>query len=129
MTMLELALRVFEEIVHFWEFFIVSIIAIVGWVFSRDSAWSDLQRWAVAAAFTGCVVFNLIGLKSSYMALEVVVSELKHQPANPTITQKTTLAMIKRFSLRFWMVGLVVHIIIDAIVLYFILILSGQPLE
>jgi hypothetical protein len=128
--MLELALRIFEEIVHFWEFFIVSTIAIVGWIFSRNSAWSDLQRGSICLAFLVGVAFNLIGLIRSYMALNIVISELKHHPDIPEITPRTTRAIINRFSMGYWwIIGIFWHLVIDLIVVYLILILSGQSLD
>ncbi len=126
--MLDLAFKLFDQIVRFWNFYVVSATVLVGWVFSRDDPWSNLQRWTVTIAFLGFVVFNLIGLISSYKALQVVTHELKitHNLEALGITRKALNAMVERFSMRYWKIGILFHIIVDGIVIYFLCIVSAS---
>jgi hypothetical protein len=97
---------------------------------SRDTAWPELQRWTVMIAFLGFVVFNLIGLISSYKALQVVVHELKITRDLKVlgITSKALTAMVERFNMKYWQVGILFHLIVDGIIIYFIYSVSAtQP--
>jgi hypothetical protein len=75
--MLELAFKVHGQIIDFWNFFVPSAIALLGWVFAGKDPWPWTQRFAIAIAYVGFVIFNLYGLLKSYGMLETLVAELR----------------------------------------------------
>lgn len=125
--MLELAFKVHGQIIDFWKFFVPSAVALLGWVFARKDPWPWNQRVAVAIAYGGFVVFNLYGLVESYGMLETLVAELNNAKAAPDMTEKAFRAAVSRLDMGWWWkIGIVFHIVVDLIVLYFILIWAGR---
>lgn len=128
--MLDLAFKLSDQIVGFWNFFVVFATVLVGWVFSRKTPWPPLQKTAIAIGFIIFIFFNLIGLTSSHKALQVVVNELNSSNSGvDQITDTVVIAMKQRFTMRFWPLDIVFHIVVDVILLWFILVLSGKPIS
>ena len=137
--MLDIALKLHGEVIDFWKFYLTYAVILLGWVFSRKEPWPWAQRLAIAIAFVGFVVFNLVGLVKSYRALGVVVSQIEilAKARNTTdaalaamaktwnMTDATLAAVVQRLDMGPWPLGIAFHIIVDAMVLYFILIWSG----
>jgi hypothetical protein len=125
--MLELAFKVHAQIIDFWKFFVPSALVLLGWIFTGKDPWPWTQRVAVAIAYVGFVVFNVHGLVESYGMLETLVTELKASKGIPGLTDKAFEAVVARLDMgRGWKFGIVFHIVVDIIVLYFILIWSGR---
>jgi hypothetical protein len=126
--MVDLAFKTQEQIMDFWKFFVPSIMVLLGWIFSRKYSWSWLQRIGVAVAYSGFMVFNIDGLFESYVMLSVIVDQLKSLNMPPDhMTWLVFNAVITRLDLgESWKYGMVFHIVVDFIVLYFILIEAGQ---
>ena len=123
--MLDIALKLHGEVIDFWKFYLTYAVILLGWVFSRKEPWPWAQRLAIAIAFVGFVVFNLVGLVKSYRALGVVVSQIEILAKARNTTDATLAAMVERLDMGPWPLGIAFHIIVDAMVLYFILIGSG----
>jgi hypothetical protein len=125
--MLELALKIHEQILDFWKFFVPSAIALLGWIFSRKDTWPITQRFAVAIAFVGFAVFNFYGLLHSYETLEIFVSELRASNGLPGFSVNAFEAIVTRLDMGWgWKIGMAFHLVVDFIVLYFILIWSKR---
>jgi hypothetical protein len=123
MDMLELAIKIHDQVVNFWQFFVPSAVALLGWVFSRRQPWPLAQRIAVAVAFMGFAIFNLYGLIQSYETLDTLVTELSALNGETKLTPTAFHAMINRLSMGWgWKIGIVFHLVVDVIVLYFILV-------
>ena len=124
--MLELAFKVHGQIIDFWKFFVPSAIALLGWVFAGKDPWPWTQRFAIAIAYVGFVIFSLYGLLKSYGMLETLVAELRASKGAQGLTDKAFEAAVLRLDMgRGWKIGIAFHIVVDLIVLYFILVWSG----
>jgi hypothetical protein len=124
--MLDLAFRVYAQIVDFWKFFVPSATVLLGWVFARKDPWPWAQRIAVAIAYGGFAVVNLRGLVQSYRMLETLVEEIAAAGGMPGLTEVAFDATVRRLDMGPWGLAIAFHVVVDLIVLYFILIASGK---
>jgi hypothetical protein len=121
MDNLTLAFKMYDSIIFFWNFFIPGAIAITGWVFASEDRWPLGKRIAVAFSYSGSTLVNLVGLWRSYRALDNILDALRSAPTPTTLNPAVFQATVDRLELGPWWVTMVFHLVVDAIVLYFVL--------
>jgi len=124
--MLDLAQQAHGQIIDFWKFFVPSALVLLGWIFSRKEPWPLTQRVAVAIAYIGFAVFNVLGLVGSYELLGTLVDELEKSKAMGDLTEGAFTAVVSRLDMGEWRLGIAFHFVVDLIVLYFILVWAGR---
>ena len=128
MNAIDIAFKLHDGINFYWNFYVPSCVAILGWVFSRKDPWPLVKRVAVCFLFIGFTVFNLIGLIKTYTALEAVICDLKWSNTALGLSQSVLNAVTKRLDMGPWRWGLAFHIFVDLVVLFFILVLSAKDI-
>ncbi len=131
MTDLEVAFKLNDQILTFWQFYAAWVTGIVGWVLSRDSAWSWQKRQAVGIGVLIFNVFNLSGLYKTSSALFEVVTAMRADdyPLPAGISGEVFGAVLQRLSTPDWYAHIVPHLLADVIVCYFLLVVAGKPTE
>ena len=126
MDAIAIAFKLHDGINFYWNFYVPACIAILGWVFARKDPWPLEKRVAISILFIGFTAFNLIGLFKTYTALEAVIGELQW-PAGPCGPGPSVRdAVTTRLDMGPWPWGLAFHILVDAVLLYFICVQSGK---
>lgn len=124
MTDFDAAFKLHDLTNFYWNFYVVIVFAVVGWVVSRNDAWSREKRASVAVMFIASVGFSLVALVRTYIALDVVVAGLEGTATQmSTVTQQ---ALARRLDMGPWSVGVTVHVIADIIVLYFVWVVAAR---
>ena len=115
-----------DKIITFWQFYVAGAASIVGWVFSRDNAWSKQKRVGVGISALIFIVFSLTALYKTICNLNRIVEYLKYNTVEFLINideqvLKIALDRLDQGSLIF---NLGPHLFVDGFILYFIFIVS-----
>src|SRR5262245_14594581 len=101
----------------YWNFYVGSVAVLIGWLFSAKTPWVKLQQAAVTFVFLGFVVVSLIALRKTYRALDATTSDLRVRWGTDEPFKR---AIITRLSQKGWGVAICFHVLIDAVVIYFV---------
>ena len=63
MNAIDIAFKLHDGISFYWNFYVPSCVAILGWVFSRKDPWPLVKRVAVCFLFIGFTVTTMAPLK------------------------------------------------------------------
>jgi hypothetical protein len=105
------------DLVNFyWNFYVIGIVAVLGWIFSLKRDLARRQRIVLTAVYVGFVVLNLLALVNSYRFLEAArLDALVTIPAGALPHLSRMLDSIS-FAKQQW-IGLIAHIAVDATVI------------
>ena len=105
-----------ERIDFYWNFYVVVVIAVVGWIVTRKEALTRSTRILVTAAYMIAAVTNVVGLYGSYSFAEALRGDLLRMTAGSALTD-TRLALSEHsyVTQRFW--AFVVHAAVGATLL------------
>ena len=124
---LDLAFKLHDQILNFWNFFIAFTTILVSWVFSRERKWSHSKRLIITIAFILFAILNLTGLIPSHKTLEIIINELNNsEPTVLEMNSKMLHSMTNYLTRRFWELSILLHIIIDSFMIYTIYIISSK---
>ncbi|MCW8092531.1 hypothetical protein [Alteromonas sp. ASW11-130] len=128
MNDLDIAYKLHSEIVTFWQFYVAGISAIVGWVFSRSTAWSLNKRLGISVTTLVFMVFSISGLYRSSSALHDIVALMRSDTyAIPEgISSSVFYSVVNRLNVGDWYLNIGAHVVVDVIILYFIIVVAGQ---
>ena len=101
----------------YWNFYIVFVGVILGWLFNAKGPSDALQKAAVTFLFVGFVVVSLIALRKTYRALDATTSDLRIRWGTDEPFKR---AIIARLSQKRWKVAICFHALIDALLIYFV---------
>ncbi|MGB5770738.1 MAG: hypothetical protein WBM32_12850 [Crocosphaera sp.] len=131
MNLLDLIFKFNDQIITLWNFYVVSIIVLVGWKIEHGNNLSISQNVIIVITFIGFMFFNITALISSYTALSKLVTELESVNVGTLgLSEKTLKALIQRFkpfkaklnnSIYTWYIGIAFHFFVDFFVIYIIL--------
>jgi len=128
MTDLDIAYKLNSEMVTFWQFYVAGMSGVIGCVFARDSSWPFAKRFGVASAVTVCMIFSISGLYRTTSALHdtVLVMLTEGYLAPEGVTASIFQAVLTRLNSGDWYVHIGPHLVVDAIIIYFVFIVAGR---
>ena len=127
MNELDIAFKLNDQIITFWQFYVAGTTGIVGWVFSREKAWPKQKRIAVGVTAIIFIIFSFVALYKTISNLTKIVellSDKAFELASTGINEAVFKFALERLDQGGLLLNLGPHILVDCIVLYFIFILS-----
>ena len=105
-----------ERIDFYWNFYVVVVVAVVGWIVTRKERLSRSAKILVSVAYVVAAVTNLAGLYASYTLAEALRSDiLRMTVASPLTDTRVILARHSYLSQRLG--AFLVHIAVGATIL------------
>ena len=105
-----------ERIDFYWNFYVVVVIAVVGWIVTRKEPLTRSTRVLVTVAYLIAAATNLVGLYGSYAFAEALRTDLLRMTAgSPLIETRILLDGHSYISQRLW--AFVVHLGVGATIL------------
>lgn len=125
---LEIAFRLNDQILTFWQFYVAWSAGVIGWVFSRSHRWSLQKCLGVASGVMIFNAFNLVGLYKAVSSLSLILAAMQDQayqiPAG--LTDAVFHATLQRLEVGEWYMNIGPHLLADVIILFFILIVARR---
>ena len=105
-----------ERIDFYWNFYVVVVIAVVGWIVTRKRPLTRPTRILVTVAYLIAAATNLVGLYGSYTFAEALRGDLlKMTAGSPLVETRMALSQHSYATQRFW--AFVVHLGVAATIL------------
>src|SRR5687768_3235473 len=114
-----------ERIDFYWNFYVVIVIAVVGWIVTRDKPLSSPAKLLVTVAFVVAAVTSLAGLNATFTLAEALRTDVLRMTAgSPLSDTRAVLAQHSYLTQR--TVAYLVHALIGASILFVIWRGTGQ---
>jgi hypothetical protein len=98
-----------ERIDFYWNFYVVVVIAVVGWIVTRKEPLTRSTRILVTVAYLIAAATNLVGLYGSYTFAEALRQDLLRMTAgSPLGETRLALGQHSYATQRFW--AFIVHL-------------------
>lgn len=125
---LSIAFKLNDQVITFWQFYVGWNAGIVGWVFSRDAAWSHQKSIAIGISVLIFNVFNISGLYRTTSSLSSVINSMKasEYQISDGVSVEVFWVTIERLSTGDWYLHIGPHLIADAIVAYLIFVMARR---
>ena len=105
-----------ERIDFYWNFYVVVVIAVVGWIVTRKEPLEPPAKILVTVAYAVAAATNLAGLYASYGVAEALRTDVLRMTAGSPLTDtRGILAAHSYLSQRF--VAILVHVAVGATIL------------
>lgn len=105
-----------ERIDFYWNFYVVVVVAVVGWIVTRKERLSTSGKVLVSIAYVVAAVTNLAGLYASYTLAEALRTDiLRLTLASPLTDTRVVLAQHSYLSQRTG--AFLVHAVVGATIL------------
>jgi len=104
------------KIEFYWNFYTVTLLAMIGWLVTAKNAMAIRIKWFVTIGFAAFVGMNLLGLWGAYAFTEALRTDLL-AIAEPKLSATHEVLSGKNF-LSQRTCGLVIHLVIDAFAIY-----------
>jgi hypothetical protein len=102
-----------ERIDFYWNFYVVVVVAVVGWIVTRKERLTRSTRVLVTVAYVIASATNLVGLYGSYTFAEALRQDLlRLTSGSPLTSTRAVLVEHSYASQRFW--AFVVHVGVGA---------------
>ncbi len=103
----------------FWNFYVVGIVAIVGWLFSLSRSLDVQLKIVVSVGFLLFIGMNLQALTSTYLFLSAIVEEMQAVITKDTFRTDGLGMLIDQLSYdgRIWLTW-GIHAVMDTAILY-----------
>jgi hypothetical protein len=75
-----------ERIDFYWNFYVVVVIAVIGWLVSRKKSLTPSMKVLVSVAYLIAAAMNLLGLYGSYTFAEALRTDLLRMAATAPLT-------------------------------------------
>ena len=105
-----------ERIDFYWNFYVVVVIAVIGWLVSVKLTLTRSMKVLVSVAFLIAAVANFVGLYSSYTFAEALRTDLLRMAATTPLTD-TRLILEQHSYLTQRLAAFWIHLIIGATIL------------
>ena len=115
------------DLVNFyWNFYVIGIVAVLGWLFSLKRNLTPRQRIILTGVYVGFIVLNLLALMNSYRFMEAArLDALGEIPAG-TLPHLSRMLTSISFANQQWM-GWIIHIVVDSMVIAAIWLFHVEP--
>ena len=106
-----------ERIDFYWNFYVVVVVAVVGWIVTRKEPLTRPTRILVSVAYLIAAATNLVGLYGSYTFAEALRGDLlRMTQGSPLAQTRHVLSQHSYATQRFW--AFVVHLGVGATILF-----------
>ena len=112
----ELFLNIVDKVNFYWHLYIISVIAVVGWLLSLKHSMRWQLKVLISVAFLSFVVMNTMSLLGGYAFLEATRMELESHVAADKFPHLSAMIKLFSFESRKWNV-IVIHSCVDTIML------------
>lgn len=111
-----------EWINFYWNFYVVFVLAIAGWLFSKEIRFTTTQKIVISYFLISFIVVSLLALGKTYESADSIVQigkeEIKKtEPANRTPKEKAQFLAFERLDYSGWGWMLAAHITTDVVIL------------
>jgi hypothetical protein len=131
MTIKEVADLLFaarERIDFYWNFYVVVVIAVIGWIVSLKKTLSLSMKLLVTVAYAIAALMNLLGLYSSYTLAEALRLDLLRLTTSTNLTD-TTQFLQQHSYLPQRLTAIVIHLVIGATILLVVWLAPSSEAE
>ena len=105
-----------ERVDFYWNFYVVVVVAVVGWIVTRKETLTTSAKALVTVAYVVAAVTNLAGLYASYSVAEALRTDLLRMTVgSPLADTRVILAQHSYLSQR--TASFVVHAVVGAAIL------------
>jgi uncharacterized membrane protein len=105
-----------ERIDFYWNFYVVVVVAVIGWIVTRKEPLTRPTRLLVTVAYVIASITNLVGLFGSYAFAEALRADILRMTAGSQLTNtRVVLGHHSYGSQRIW--ALAVHVGVGASIL------------
>ncbi len=112
----DLFLNIVDKVNFYWHLYIISIIAVVGWLLSLKHPMRWQLKVLISVAFLSFVVMNVIALLSSYAFLEATRLDLEKHVVKDKFPHLSVIIKSISYGSHWWSV-IVIHSCVDTIML------------
>ncbi len=112
----DLFLNIVDKVNFYWHLYIISIIAVVGWLLSLKVSMRWQLKVLISVAFLSFVVMNVKALIGSYLFLEATRLDLEKHVAVDKFPHLSVIIKSISYESRYWSV-IVIHSCVDTIML------------
>ncbi len=112
----DLFLNIVDKVNFYWHLYIISIIAVIGWLLSLKISMHWQLKVLISVAFLSFVVMNVISLIGSYAFLEATRLELETHVTHDKFPHLSDIIKSISYGSRWWSV-IVIHLCVDTIML------------
>jgi hypothetical protein len=105
------------DLVNFyWNFYVIGIVAVLGWLFSLKRALTRRQKIILTTVYVGFIALNLLALVNSYRFMEAARLDALGKISVRTLPNLRQMLVSTSFAEQQWM-GWIVHGVVDAAVI------------
>jgi hypothetical protein len=115
-----------ERIDFYWNFYVVVVVAVIGWIVTRKEPLTTSTRILVSVAYIIAAVTNLLGLYASYTVSEALRTDVLRMTAGSPLTD-TRIILAQHSYLSQRIGALLVHAAVGATILLVLWRGSPQP--
>ena len=112
----DLFLNIVDKVNFYWHLYIISIIAVIGWLLSLKQPMRWQLKVLISVAFLSFVVMNVIALIGSYAFLEATRLDLEKHIAVDKFPKLSEMIKSISYGSRWWSV-IAIHSCVDIIML------------
>jgi hypothetical protein len=105
-----------ERVDFYWNFYVVVVIAVIGWLVSVNKTLSRSRKVLVSVAYLIAASMNLLGLYSSYTFAEALRTDLLRLAATSPLTD-TRLILEQHSYLSQQLAAFWIHLVVGATIL------------
>lgn len=113
----ELLLAARERIDFYWNFYVVVVVAIIGWLVSLKKTLTRPMKVLVTIAYMIASTLNLVGLYSSYTFAEALRIDLLRMSATTSLTE-THFLLEQHTYLPQRLAAIATHLVVGATILF-----------
>ena len=113
-----------ERIDFYWNFYVVVVVAVIGWIVTRKEPLTTSTRILVSVAYIIAAVTNLLGLYASYTVSEALRTDVLRMTAGSPLTD-TRIILAQHSYLSQRIGALLVHGAVGAAIL--LVLWRGNP--
>ena len=108
-----------ERIEFYWNFYVVSILALAGWLASTSVNFSLQFRLLITAGYLALSGMNVLGLVGSYLTVEAVRKDLLHSANKHAADLENTIKILadNSFENRPF-IAIAIHVVIGGLFLF-----------
>jgi hypothetical protein len=117
-----------ERIDFYWNFYVVVVIAVIGWIVSLKKTLSLSMKLLVTVAYAIAALMNLLGLYSSYTLAEALRLDLLRLTASTNLAD-TTQFLQQHSYLPQRLTAIVIHLVIGATILLVVWLAPSSEAE
>ena len=112
---INIVMKLSDSVNFYWNFYVVGVIAIIGWLISLKEHIKWQIKLLVSIGFLFFIILNIHGLLGSYTLLEASINELQESVNPSTFKTDKIFHTIKNISFSYYPQAVLgIHVVIDS---------------